>query len=200
MPHWLTLPNLLGGLRFLLALSMLCLALAHQPEVFLVVMATAFILDAIDGPIARYLQQTSVQGARLDTLADSLLYAALVIGVWQLWPWIFTEQRLFILIAALSMILPLLVALLKFRTYTSYHTWLVKFATVCMAFGSFLLILDGPVWLFQAASIISALAGIEQMVITLLLDRPRTDVHHLLAVIRGRATGWHGPDTSGDQT
>jgi phosphatidylserine synthase len=165
MPHWLTLPNLLGGTRFLLALLMLFLALAQQPTVFLVVMATAFILDAIDGPIARYLQQTSVQGARLDTLADSVLYAALVIGVWQLWP------------------------LLKFRTYTSYHTWLVKFATVCMACGAFLLILDGPDWPFQVASIISAFAGIEQIVITLLLDRPRSDVRHLLAVIRGREPG-----------
>jgi len=189
MPHWLTLPNLLGGTRFLLALLMLFLALAQQPTVFLVVMATAFILDAIDGPIARYLQQTSVQGARLDTLADSVLYAALVIGVWQLWPWIFTEQRTYILIAALSMIFPLLVALLKFRTYTSYHTWLVKFATVCMACGAFLLILDGPDWPFQVASIISAFAGIEQIVITLLLDRPRSDVRHLLAVIRGREPG-----------
>jgi len=189
MPYRLTLPNLLGGTRFVLALLMLFLALAQQPTVFLVVMATAFILDAIDGPIARYLQQSSVQGARLDTLADSLLYAALVIGVWQLWPWIFTGQRLFILIAASSMVLPLLVALLKFRTYTSYHTWLVKFATVWMACGAFLLILGGPDWLFQAACIISAIAGVEQIVITLLLDRPRSDVRHLLAVIRGRATG-----------
>ena len=184
MPLWLTIPNLLGGARFLLGLLMLLLALAQQHTAFLVVMVTAFLLDAIDGPIARYLQQTSIQGARLDTLADSLLYAALVIGVWQLWPSMFYEQRLFILVAALGMVLPLLVALVKFHTYTSYHTWLVKFATVWMACGAFLLIVGGSDWPFQVASILGLLGGLEQIAITLLLDRPRSDVPHILAILR----------------
>jgi CDP-diacylglycerol--glycerol-3-phosphate 3-phosphatidyltransferase len=163
--------------------------LAQQHTVFLVVMVSAFILDAIDGPIARYLHQASAQGARLDTVADSLLYAALVIGVWQLWPSRFYDQQLFILVAALGMVLPLLVALLKFHTYTSYHTWLVKFATVWMACGAFLLIAGGPAWPFQVASIISLLGGLEQTAITLLLERPRSDVPHVVAILRERKQG-----------
>jgi phosphatidylglycerophosphate synthase len=198
MPVWLTIPNLLGGTRFLLALLMLLLALAQQHTIFLIVMVSAFLLDAIDGPIARYLQQTSDQGARLDTLADSLLYAALVIGVWQLWPALFFEQRLFILIAALGMVLPLLVALLKFHAYTSYHTWLVKFATVWMACGAFLLIVGGPDWPFQVASIISLLGGLEQTAITLLLDRPRSDVPHFVAILRERKAGKCVSNTSAE--
>ncbi len=184
MRRLLTLPDLLGLLRFVLALVLLVLASGQQQTVFVLVLVTAFLLDAVDGPIARHLGLASAQGARLDTVADSLLYAALVIGVWRLWPAIFMEQLIYISMAAVGMLFPFSVAMLKYRTFTSYHTWLVKFATVCIASGSVILLLGGPSWPFQLASIISLVAGIEQVIITLMLDSPRADVRHLYAVYR----------------
>lgn len=184
-----TLSNLFGGLRFTLAFVLVLLAFSGTQLQFLVVLAIALLLDAIDGPIARYLHQQSEQGARLDSVADFSVYIALVIGVWQLWPQQFSEQSLYIGIAAASMLLPLLVALIKFRTYTSYHTWLVKFATVCIALGTFILLSGGTAVPFMIASMISALAGIEQVAITLLLARPQADVGHLVAVYRQKKSG-----------
>lgn len=178
------MPDLLGRLRFVLAFVLIGISFLGTQLIFLSVLGFALFLDAIDGPIARYKHQQSAVGARLDSVADFSVYMALVIGVWQLWPQQFAEQLVYITMAAASMLLPLMIALIKFHTYTSYHTWLVKFATVCMAFGTFMLLSGGWTMPFRIASIISALAGLEQIVITLILDQPRTDVRHLVAVYR----------------
>lgn len=179
----------MGKLRFVLAFVLLGLAFGGTRTLFLVILAVALLLDAIDGPIARYLQRQSEQGARLDSVADFSVYMALVIGVWQLWPEQFNEEWPFIALAASSMLLPLFVALLKFRTYTSYHTWLVKVATVLMAFGALLLLVWDQALPFRIASVVSAVAGMEQILITLVLKTPVADVRHFFAVYRrmGRA-------------
>lgn len=178
------LPDVLGRLRFMLAFVLLGLSFTGFRAAFLLVLACALLLDAIDGPIARHLQRQSEQGARLDSVADFSVYMALVFGVSQLWPQQFWEQALFIAMAAASMLLPLLVALIKFRTYTSYHTWLVKIATVFLAFGTLMLLLWDEALPFRFAVVISVLAGLEQILITLLLEKPVADVRHVFAVYR----------------
>jgi len=184
----MTLPNIMGGLRFFLAFVLIAIAWYGEPTIFITVLIVAFLLDAFDGRIARYLHQSSEQGARLDTVADFSVYTALVIGVFLLWPAIFRHQIVFISLAAASMLIPFLFALIKFQTFTSYHTWLVKFATVCIATGSIVLIIGGPTWPFHFASIISVIGGVEQILISLVLSKPKSDVQHLFAVLKNRDT------------
>ena len=178
------LPDVLGRLRFVLAFVLTGIALNGSRTIFLVVLACAMLLDAIDGPIARYLQRQSEQGARLDSVADFSVYMSLVFGVSQLWPQQFREQLVFIALAAASMILPLIWALIKFHTYTSYHTWLVKVATVFLACGTLMLLVWDKAQLFRLASFISVIAGLEQIIITFLLTKPAADVRHVFAVYR----------------
>ena len=181
------MPNLMGVTRFLLGFVLLALALAGQRAPFIGVLVAAFLLDAVDGPLARYYGQASVQGSRLDSVADFTVYVMLLTGAALLWPEIVSRERAYIIAAAGAILVPVLAGLVKFRRFTSYHTWLVKIATVCIAPASILLLIGGPAWPFHIAAVVSILAGLEELLITLMLDRPRADVGHVVRVWRQRA-------------
>ena len=53
---------------------------------------------------------------------------------------------------------------------------------------SILLFRGGPAWPFHLATFISVLAGLEEIAITLLLDRPCSDVRSLLTLLKQRNT------------
>ena len=55
-----------------------------------------------------------------------------------------------------------------------------------MAPSAILLFLVGIAWPFQVASIFCLLAGIEEIVITLILDKPYSDVRTLVHVLKAR--------------
>jgi len=180
-----TFPNLLSALRLVLGLVLLGIAWRGNTAVFIGVLAFAFFLDFIDGPLARRWQQVSELGSTIDSYADFSVYMAFLIGAWWLWPEIFRRELLFISLLGLSIVLPTLVGLIKFRRATSYHTWLVKVAVVCMVPGSILLFAGGPAWPFQIATVISVVAGLEEIAISLLLDHPRADIHSVIDILKG---------------
>ena len=71
-----TIPNLLTCSRFVIAPFLLALAWLGYENVFLILLAISFLTDALDGFVARLLEQTSELGARLDTLADLVIYTS----------------------------------------------------------------------------------------------------------------------------
>lgn len=76
----MNLPNLISLGRLLLVPVFAGLLLAGRPVAALVVFATAAVSDAVDGFLARALDQRTPLGAVLDPLADKLLgLAALVL-------------------------------------------------------------------------------------------------------------------------
>ena len=184
----LTFPNLLSALRLVLGIMLLGIAWQGYAGAFIGVLVFAFFLDLIDGPIARRWQQVSELGPRIDSCADFSVYLAFLIGAWWLWPEIVRRELLFISLLGLSIVLPALAGLIKFRRATCYHTWLVKIAVVCMAPGSILLFVGGPAWPFQVATVISVVAGLEEIAISLLLDHPRSDVHSVIDILKGGQT------------
>ena len=184
----LTFPNLLSALRLVLGIMLLGIAWRGNAGAFIGVLAFAFFLDLIDGPIARRWRQVSELGPVIDSCADFSVYLAFLIGAWWLWPEIVRRELVFIGLLGLSIVLPALVGFFKFRRATSYHTWLVKIAVVCMAPGSILLFVGGPAWPFQVATVISVVAGLEEIAISLLLDHPRSDVHSVIDILKGGQT------------
>jgi len=81
-------------------------------------------------------------------------------------------------------VLPALLGLVKFHKATSYHTWLVKLAVVCMAPAAIVLFIGGPPWPFHVATVVCVLAALEEITMTLLLHEPRSDVNHLLQALK----------------
>lgn len=182
----LTFPNLLSALRLVLGMVLLGLAWRGNAVAFIGVLIFAFFLDLIDGPIARRWRQVSELGPVLDSCADFSVYMTFLIGAWWLWPEIVRRELVFIVLLGLSIVVPALVGFFKFRRPTSYHTWLVKIAVVCMAPGSILLFVGGPAWPFQVATVISVMAGLEEIAISLLLDHPRSDIRSVIDIFQTR--------------
>ncbi|WP_295542162.1 CDP-alcohol phosphatidyltransferase family protein [uncultured Thiohalocapsa sp.] len=186
MHHW-RLPNLLSAFRLVAAPVLLLLASQGHREPFLWLLAVAFFTDAIDGTLARLTGQASRFGAMLDSWADVAVYAAVAVSMLLLWPGLVRQEWLAFSAVVASFVLPALVGLVRFRRFTSYHTRLVKVAVAATAVGLFLLLLEVAAWPFRAAAAVAVLAALEEIAITLVLDRERSNVGGLLGVLRERS-------------
>lgn len=178
-----TIPNIISALRILLGPALLVIAWRGHHNLFLGVLITSFLLDLVDGPIARATNQVTEIGPKLDSWADFSIYMTLPIGAWWLWPEIIIREQVYVGIAVASVIVPTIVGLIKFKQPTSYHTWLVKFAVVCISISVILLLLGGPAWPFRISAIIAMLAGIEEILITLLTKTPLSDAKSIFHVL-----------------
>ena len=182
----LNLPIILSILRLFLGPVLIAIAWLDQATVFIAVLIFAFLLDLVDGPIARMSGHVTEAGSRMDSYADFSIYIAFLIGAVRLWPDIVQREWIFLLLVAASIILPAVAGLVKFHTATSYHTWLVKLAAVCMAPSAIFLFIGGPDWPFHIAAVVSVLAGLEEIIMTLLLREPHSDVAGLVQALRLR--------------
>lgn len=177
------MPNILSLIRLGCMPVLLWLAYTGHPYWFLAVLTLAFITDALDGYIARRFNQVTALGAKLDSWADVSIYMSLSISVFWLWPDISAAEKLYILLVVNSILVPVIIGLLKFGALTSYHTWFVKFAAACTAISSIMLFAGGPALPFRIASILCIIGATEQILISLYLTAPKSNVKTLWHVI-----------------
>jgi CDP-diacylglycerol--glycerol-3-phosphate 3-phosphatidyltransferase len=86
-----------------------------------------------------------------------------------------------------SILLPAWVGLIKFGKLTGYHTWSVKIAALLTFAGYISLYAGIAQWPFVLASWLCVIAGAEEILITLVLRRERTDVRSLWAAWQQRS-------------
>jgi len=180
----MTVPDKITIFRMSLAPVLLLLAWFHADQIFIVILALAYVTDAIDGPIARRFRQQSEIGPRLDTWADVCIYLCVPLCAWWLWPELFMREMLYFTLIIASIIFPLSAGLIKFRSTTAYHTWLAEIAAVFTTVSSLLLFTGITPWPFRVSSVLCLISGIEEMLVTLLLERPAANVRSLWHVIR----------------
>lgn len=178
------IPNILTVLRIGLVPILIWLAWQGNSKLFLGLLIFAFITDVLDGTIARTFNLQSRLGAKLDSLADFAVYMSLPLCAWLLWPDVIQREIFFVLAIVLSILIPVLLGILKFGSYPSYHTWLTKLAAVAMACASIYLFIGGPAWSFRLAAMLCVLAATEEVLITFLLKSPRSNVRSVIDVIR----------------
>ena len=178
------LPNWLSCLRLALAPLLLVLAWKHRPVSFLACLCLSLASDLADGFLARYLDQKSELGAKLDSWGDLATYTAFGIGAWWLWPDVIRAEVWCVAVVVASYTLPSLLAFLKFGRLTSYHTRGAKLSALLM--GPALLLLFGwqVTWLFRVATVVLLAAEIEEIAITLVLRRWHADVPSLAHALR----------------
>ena len=178
----LTAPNLLTCFRFVSAPVLLWLAWHGHEKAFLL-LAVTFLSDALDGFVARRTRQVSEFGAILDSWADVVTYSTIALCAWWLWPAVVSREALYVALVIGSYLLPAAVGLFRFGRFTSYHTRAVKLAAVLMAASLFLLFLGGPAWPFRFAALVCTAAALEEIAITLVIDRFRTNIRGIFEVI-----------------
>lgn len=183
----LTLPNLLTGFRFVAAPVLLWLAWHGYGIAFMALLAVAFLTDLLDGMAARLTGQVSEFGATLDSWADVITYLTIALCCWWLWPDMVRRELLYVGMIVASCLLPAFVGIYKFGRFTSYHTWGVKLAAGSMGLTLYVMFLGGPVWPFQVAAVICILAAIEEIIITLLLPEPESNLRSVWDVLKRSA-------------
>jgi phosphatidylglycerophosphate synthase len=180
----LTLPNLLTCFRFVAAPLLLWLAWYSYHNAFLILLAVVFLSDALDGLAARLTGQVTQFGATLDSWADVIIYLTIAISAWWLWPVVVKQELVYVTLIIVSYLLPAVVGIAKFGSFTSYHTWMVKLAAASMALTLYVLFLSGVVWPFRIAALLCAVAAAEEIIITLILPEKRSNISSLWRVLR----------------
>ena len=179
----LTLPNLLSGFRFVAAPFLLGLAWHEHNIAFLLLLAITFLSDALDGLAARLSGQVTQFGAQLDSWGDMLTYLTIAICSWWLWPDIVRREGIYVIMVITSYVLPAVVGIIKFGSFTSYHTWTVKLAAISMGLTLYILFLGGPPWPFHVATFICVIAAVEETSITLIISEIRSNIRSIFDVL-----------------
>ena len=178
------LPNLVSFARILLAPGLFYFALTQQPYWFIGLFLFAEFTDVLDGFLARTLNQITKMGSHLDSWGDFVIYTTIAICAWILWPDILQREIVYFIIIVISFTLPALVGVIKFHAFTSYHTWSVKVA-VAVTVISYILLFTGLLdWPFRVAAFICLYAGIEEIIITLLIRHEHVDVRTAWQALR----------------
>jgi cardiolipin synthase (CMP-forming) len=164
------------------------LIVTNKPDLFKWFLFFSFLSDAIDGWLARRYKVTSFFGSKLDSIADDLTIAAAITGVIVLKiDFLKQEIHIFIVLAALY-VLQTILALIRYRKISSFHTYAAKMAAILQ--GIFLLLLfflAQPVYiLFYIAAVVTIIDLAEEIVLVLLLPHWQTNVKGLYWVIRQR--------------
>ena len=172
----INLPNLVSLVRILLAPALFYFAVTKQPDWYIGILILAVFTDVLDGFLARLLNQITAMGSRLDSWGDFTIYSTMAICAWILWPDIIQREQFYFIIIVLSFILPVITGIVKFHTIISYHTWSVKLAVAVTIVGYILLFTETLVWPFRIAVLFCLYAAIEEIAITLLIQRELVDV------------------------
>lgn len=163
---------------------MLYLALQKMETWFLVALLFSGFTDVLDGFLARWLKQVTKLGSHLDSWGDFTIYSSMALGAWIIWPDIVQREMLYFALILFSFMLPVLIGLIKFGRLTGYHTWSVKLA-VFVTFVGYVALFSGITsWPFKLASYLCVYAGIEEILITIVLRHEQVDVRSIWAVLR----------------
>ncbi|MEO3947025.1 CDP-alcohol phosphatidyltransferase family protein [Gorillibacterium sp. CAU 1737] len=158
------LPNLLSGIRIVLAL--LLFFVEPLGTTFLVVYGMGGLTDILDGWIARRAGTASPLGAKLDSAADLLLVMVLVFTLYSL---LALDPLLLLWILGIALLrgFSLFIAFRKYRTFASIHTWGNKATGVLVFLTPFFLLLAPPSPWVPLVCIFATASAVEELVIQL---------------------------------
>ena len=184
--RWLTVPNVLCLIRLLGSLTLVPAAISGRADVVIALFVALALTDGIDGLIARWCNQRSRIGPKLDSLADVAMFSMLMFALFWLRSDVIFQELLWLLIAAITFCVACGAAVWKFGVLPSYHTMSAKASWICTVLAALSLLLNWSIWPLRIATAAVFLANLESIAITAMLARPESDVASLAAARRIR--------------
>jgi CDP-diacylglycerol--glycerol-3-phosphate 3-phosphatidyltransferase len=180
------LVNAITLYRVLAAPFLVFLILNDRIDLFKWLLGISFFTDLIDGQLARKYKVASRFGAYIDSIGDDLTVLAGIAGVYFFKPEFLHDQKTWIIVMVALFFLQIILALIRYRRISSFHTLFAKMAALLQ--GSFLILLffmEEPFMaLFYLAAAVTILDLIEEIVLVFLLKEWRSNVRGLYWILR----------------
>lgn len=183
--NFLTIPNLLGFYRLFMFPVILFFILTGKENLFAIFLVINLLTDVADGIIARRLNLVSEFGARLDSMADNFTYLLAFTGIFvfkldDFLPHIFSFVLWFLL-----MISTVIVSLIKFKRFSSFHLYSFKIGGYIQGFFFIVLFSYGfvtPLYYFMV--IWGILASLEHITIQMIIKEMRSNARGLYWILK----------------
>jgi phosphatidylglycerophosphate synthase len=175
-----TTPDWFSLYRFIAAPLIIYTLIKRRKTKFLILCAINLFTDAIDGFLARRLNEKTKRGAKLDSGGDLLTQLLMMIGLFRLKKAFLQKQKFSLLLIAGVYALQMTVSYLKYKKLTTFHTYSSKLAfTVLGVFYLLLFFYKYISWLFRTAVTLTIISLIEDILLVLLLPKPKDNVKGL---------------------
>lgn len=183
----LTIPNLISSYRLLVFPLILYFIIAGYERLFAIFLVINLFTDLIDGMIARRFHMETELGARLDSFADNLTYllaftGLLVFKLEDLRPHLISFS-IFIGVLVLTVV----VSLIKFRKFPSFHLYTTKISGYIQAaffICTFFIRFYAPLYYLMISWAI--MAAIECFAIDMLIPEMRSNIKGIYWVLQER--------------
>lgn len=174
-------PNLITASRIVLMPAVLTAALLGSRLWFVVLLVTSLSTDAIDGFLARRLNAFSDFGRKLDSAADYLTLTTGIAGIALLWPEIMRRELPWVVTGLVAFFAVIVFGIVRLGHVPCYHTWGAKVGTAGCAISLIPLLAEWSAVPFHVMLTVQITAGLEEILIILLLPEHRGEI----------ATVWH---------
>ena len=147
----------------------------------------SFSSDALDGFVARHYNMESDRRGRLDSIADEFLLAAGVLAFYRFETDFFVQHLGLILIILSLYVFQLVFSLVRYGTFSSFHTISARAAAVVQALFLTSIFFLAPIpWLFYTMIILSAIELMEENLLIAMFPTWRAHVNGIYWVLRDR--------------
>ncbi len=182
-----TIPNLITTYRLLMVPVILYFAISGREKLFAIFLVINLVSDIIDGYIARRFKMETEIGAKLDSFADNFNYVLAFIGFFIFKLEDFRPHIISLIIFFSMLVLTVIVPLIKFRKFPSYHLYTTKIGGYIQ--GAFFICLFTigfitPFYYFMIAW--GIMGAVECIAIDLLIPEMRSNVKGLYWVLKER--------------
>lgn len=183
-------PNLISVARIIATPILVNLAFVGSENPYRWLLLAALLSDIADGLIARTFSLTSTLGSRLDTIADTLLWLAAIVGIWKFHPELLSDYWPEVVLVLAFWGIEHAVALMRYGKLTSFHTYATRVGAYALGIFIMSLFLWGlQPWLLYLAAGLSILGSIEELIIVALLPTWTSDVRGLYWVLKTQRLG-----------